>query len=86
MLKKIKQILIYLIKKIIKSEFLLYKNIPKNEIMVKDNNKIIIEVGANKGTDTIKFLNEGYKVYAFEPTPELCVRLQNRFSNYKNLI
>jgi FkbM family methyltransferase len=50
----------------------------------KKNNKILFEIGANLGTDTIGFLKKGYEVYAFEPTPELCVVLQNKFSHFKN--
>lgn len=41
--------------------------------------RIVFEVGANKGTDTAKFLDEGSTVYAFEPTPELILELKNKF-------
>ena len=54
------------------------------EKIAKKNSKIIFEIGANLGTDTINFLKRGYTVYAFEPTPELCVILQNKFSYFKN--
>jgi FkbM family methyltransferase len=48
--------------------------------------KIIIEIGANSGTETIKFLNDSNNfVYAFEPTPELLQNhlypLQKQFNN-----
>lgn len=46
--------------------------------------KTVIEVGANIGNDTEKFLNEGSVVYAFEPTPELNVTLKNRFKGNAN--
>ena len=43
---------------------------------------IVVEIGANKGTDTEKFLaNPNNIVYAFEPTPELAVELQNKFKD-----
>ena len=41
-------------------------------------NKIVFEVGANKGTDTSRFLADGSLVYAFEPTPELILELKNK--------
>jgi len=41
--------------------------------------KIVFEVGANKGIDTARFLEEGSIVYAFEPTPELILELKNKF-------
>ena len=41
--------------------------------------KIVFEVGANKGTDTARFLDQGSTVYAFEPTPELILELKNKF-------
>jgi FkbM family methyltransferase len=48
--------------------------------------KIIIEVGANRGTETVRFLSDPDSfVYAFEPTPELLRHnlypLQDQFSN-----
>lgn len=46
--------------------------------------KVIIEVGANLGTDTENFLSLGAKVYAFEPTPELNLELKNRFKTNPN--
>ena len=45
--------------------------------------QIVIEVGANKGTDTVKFLDAGDIVYAFEPTPELILELKNKFKQLK---
>lgn len=46
---------------------------------------IIVEVGANKGTDTARFLSDPENiVYCFEPTVELQMELQNRFKNNNN--
>lgn len=45
-------------------------------------NKIVFEVGANKGTDTSKFLANECMVYAFEPTPELILELKNKFKTH----
>lgn len=44
----------------------------------------VIEVGANYGTDTMQFLSRGDTVYAFEPTPELILHLQNTFKSKPN--
>lgn len=44
----------------------------------------VIEVGANLGDDTARYLDVGCNVYAFEPTPELNLHLKNRFKNYTN--
>lgn len=46
--------------------------------------KTVIEVGANSGNDTERFLNEGNRVFAFEPTPELNLYLKNRFRGNEN--
>lgn len=47
--------------------------------------KTIIEVGANRGTDTEKWLTDKENtVYCFEPTPELCSILWEKFSNLPN--
>jgi FkbM family methyltransferase len=43
--------------------------------------KILVEVGANLGNDTERFLQDGFLVYAFEPTPELNLHLKNRFKD-----
>jgi FkbM family methyltransferase len=45
---------------------------------------IAIEVGANNGRDTQAMLDQGYEVYAFEPTPELHLDLSKRLSHYEN--
>jgi len=46
---------------------------------------IIIEVGSNKGTDTEKWLRDPKNiVYCFEPTPELCTLLWEKFSKFDN--
>jgi FkbM family methyltransferase len=45
----------------------------------------IIEVGANKGTDTAEWLKDPNNiVYCFEPTPELCTLLWEKFSTFPN--
>lgn len=46
--------------------------------------RVVIEVGANKGTDTMRFLSDGCIVYAFEPTPELSLELKEKFKGYPN--
>lgn len=46
--------------------------------------KTVIEVGANTGSDTLKFLNEGFRVFAFEPTPELVLHLQQKLGSNPN--
>lgn len=43
---------------------------------------IVVEVGANNGDDTKRFLDFDHDVYAFEPTPELHVQLKERFKNH----
>ena len=45
-------------------------------------NQIVFEVGANKGTDTSRFLADDSLVYAFEPTPELILELKNKFRTH----
>jgi hypothetical protein len=45
---------------------------------------IAIEVGSNNGRDTESLLNQGYWVYAFEPTPELHLDLSKRLSKYEH--
>lgn len=42
----------------------------------------IIEVGANSGEDTNRFLEDGAQVLAFEPNPFLYKQLINRFGQY----
>lgn len=44
----------------------------------------VIEVGANYGTDTEKFVLQGHRVFAFEPTPELILHLQQKFKGKDN--
>jgi FkbM family methyltransferase len=44
--------------------------------------KIIVEVGANQGKDTQRWLKDGNNiVYAFEPTPELILHLKEKFKD-----
>jgi FkbM family methyltransferase len=46
---------------------------------------IIVEVGANKGTDTEEWVKDpNNTVYCFEPTPELCSLLWEKFSTFPN--
>lgn len=46
---------------------------------------IIVEVGANNGNDTARFLESPENiVYCFEPTVELQLQLQQRFKNNEN--
>jgi len=41
--------------------------------------RICIEVGANQGTDTDRFVTEYDKVFAFEPIQELCNKLWEKY-------
>lgn len=45
---------------------------------------VIIEVGANLGQDTEKFLQQGKKVYCFEPIPNHARELWSRFGQNPN--
>ena len=45
---------------------------------------VIIEVGANEGQDTVKFLEEGKKVYCFEPIPNHAKNLWDKFGKDPN--
>jgi FkbM family methyltransferase len=48
--------------------------------------KIIIEVGANIGTDTKKFADDANNlIFAFEPTPQLFLHLVEKFKTYCNV-
>lgn len=47
--------------------------------------KTVIEVGANRGTDTERwFKDQNNIVYAFEPTPELILFLKEKFKDQEN--
>jgi len=46
--------------------------------------KTLIEVGANTGSDTRRFVNDGYQVYAFEPVPNLIQSLGSKFRDSEN--
>ena len=49
---------------------------------LSDPYKVALDIGANKGTWTI-FLNRYFShVYCFEPIPQLCDHLTNRFSGF----
>lgn len=48
--------------------------------------KIIIEVGANRGQDTEKYVNqENSYVYCIEPVPKLIQKLREKFQEYSNI-
>jgi FkbM family methyltransferase len=52
-----------------------------------DYAKIVVEVGANNGSDTAKFSSrDDFFVFAFEPNPLLYTEVQAKFSNHKNVI
>ena len=40
------------------------------------NNKLLIEVGAYNGSDSIKYYNSGYIVYTFEPNKDLYEKIK----------
>ena len=65
-------------------EVIYFKNFETKIYKIKRNKKIVIEVGGNFGVETFAFIKKGYDVFCFEPTPELCVVLQKKFSKYKN--
>jgi FkbM family methyltransferase len=46
--------------------------------------KLLIEVGAFDGSDSIKYYNNGYRVFTFEPKKDLFLALQERTKNLKN--
>ncbi len=48
--------------------------------------KIYIEVGANKGTDTERFINDDSIVICFEPSMELAYELWYKFKKNDNVI
>lgn len=48
---------------------------------------VVVEVGANTGEDTERFVNDGHNVvYAIEPDPFLVKMLREKFSGRSNLI
>ncbi len=51
------------------------------------DNPVIFEIGANTGTDTIKFAQEfpKAKIYAFEPDPDVFKKLVDNVSGYPNI-
>lgn len=46
--------------------------------------KLLIEVGSYDGYDSLKFYNEGFKVYTFEPKKDLYEALSERTRNMEN--
>lgn len=46
--------------------------------------KTLIEIGAFDGTDSLKFHNNGYRVYTFEPKKDLIENLINKTSHLEN--
>ena len=55
---------------------------------LKDNNGVVIDVGANEGNYTLEALsvNDGLKVYAFEPHPITFAALEKKVSRYSNVV
>jgi len=53
---------------------------------LEQQGKIVIEVGANQGFDTLKLAENGATVYAFEPTRELVPTLWKKFKKHKNIM
>jgi FkbM family methyltransferase len=43
--------------------------------------KIIIEIGGNQGTDTVKYAEHCDKLFVFEPVPLLAERLRDKFKD-----
>ncbi len=48
------------------------------------NNKLLIEVGAYDGSDSLKFYDNGYTVYTFEPNKICYNNIKNKTSNLLN--
>jgi len=48
--------------------------------------KLLIEVGACDGHDSLIYYNRGYKVYTFEPQKILYENLYEKTKNYSNYI
>lgn len=46
--------------------------------------KLLIEVGSYDGYDSLRFYNEGFKVYTFEPKKDLYEALSERTRNMEN--
>ena len=46
------------------------------------NDKLIIDLGANDGTDTFFYLKKGFNVVAVEANPVLCARLERLFARF----
>ena len=47
-----------------------------------NNNGICIEVGAYDGSDSLKYHNNGYIVYTFEPKKDLFNNLKNKVTDF----
>ena len=43
---------------------------------------LIFDIGAHTGEDTEFYLEKGFKVIAVEANPEMCIKLEQRFSRY----
>ncbi len=56
--------------------------------LIKKDNPIILEIGANRGTDTEEFLSifPNAKLYLFEPDPRMIKVLQKKFRKNKKII
>lgn len=44
----------------------------------------MFDVGCNNGNNSEYYVNNDYKVFAFEPTPKLCAELSEKFKNNSN--
>ena len=56
--------------------------------IINAENPIIIEIGAEIGTDTVKFEKflSSPTIFSFEPDPRNFKKLENKVKNYKNII
>lgn len=58
-----------------------------NNYLSKIGSGLVLDVGANKGDYTLEVMsvNEGLKIYAFEPHPKTFLKLKQNISNYHNV-
>lgn len=80
---------------VLQSETLLHYHLKKNNIQIERFNyeydlnsnrskKLLIEVGSYDGSDSLKFYNDGYIVYTFEPNKDLYNQLAEKTKNLPN--
>ncbi len=48
--------------------------------------KVMFDIGCNTGSNSDYYVNNNYQVFAFEPTPKLCLDLISKFKNCSNFI